>query len=272
MSLDPVAMMSTTMNMVKEIQQDLQMADEKYDFLLEQVQYLSHLLDKTSVDDTKDALPYDEFERLKDTLRDCLTFARKVPKLKTIEGSTGMGMPTSSPVESSKSHSHLGAQSIDSVDRNIAKAKVENQKNTGSWFPSVGELLTAKSRVKEAQVLVDKIKEHMAKLNFAMNLSNLEEAREAKKREIEGLEKLHHIELQNKKMLKQQNEHYRLEREMLDREQRAREQTCSFPNVWALLFGVSTPPAPQAGGTDHPHPPKPKAKPKAPGDHKPAHK
>ena len=266
MSLDPVAMMSSTMNLVKEIQQDLQMADEKYAFLLEEVQFLSHLLDKTSVDDTKDSLPYDEFERLKDTLRECLKFARKVPKLKTVEGATGL--QKASPVESSKS---LGDQSIDSVDRNIAKAKMENE-NSHSWFPSVGELLTAKSRVKEAQDLVDKIKEHIEKLNFAMNLSNLEEAREAKKRELAVLETMHHVELQNKKLLKRQNEHDRLERERLESEQRAREQTCSFPNIWALLFRVSTSPAPQTGGNDHPHPPKPKVKSKAPADHKPAHK
>jgi len=253
MALDPVAALSSTINLIHEIKQNLQEAEDKYLFLLEEVDFLSGLLEKATVDDNQDVLAFNEFENLKTTLKEVVAFAKKVPKLKTTEGAvkmmargSGIGVEISSDSDSTSSHS---------IGKHVAAARESHQH---SWFPSVGELLTSKSRLKEAQDLVTRIKEHVEKLNFAMNLANLEEAREAKRREIDTLDALKRIEESNAKRLKHEKHREKLEKEEHERLEREKQKACSFEGIWAALFGV---------GVSHSEPdnhaPRPKAKPKA---------
>jgi len=254
MALDPVAALSSTINLIHEIKQNLQDAEDKYLFLLEEVDFLSGLLEKATVDDNQDVLAFNEFENLKTTLKEVVAFAKKVPKLRTTEGAVKMMAKDSIGVDISSDS--LDSPSSHSIGKHVAAAKKESHSH--SWFPSVGELLTSKSRLKEAQDLVTRIKEHVEKLNFAMNLANLEEARDAKRREIDTLEALKRIEESNAKRLKHEKHREKLEKEEHERLEREKQKPCSFEGIWVALFGVGAgPPAPDK---EHHAPPRPKAK------------
>ena len=80
--------------------------------------------------------------------------------------------------------------------------------------------------------------EHVEKLNFAMNLANLEEARDAKRREIDTLEALKRIEESNAKRLKHEKHREKLEKEEHERLEREKQKPCSFEGIWVALFGV----------------------------------
>jgi len=141
--------MKSVVSMIKEIQDDMAEADEMYKFVLDEVSFLSHLLDKTDVDDTAESLPHEEFTKLKETLKDCIAFAKRVPKLKTAAGAAKALAHDVLPDAIAPRLSVIEPPS--SVSLRVDKT--DHQKGSFLSNFSVGAAMTAKGRIKDVRLL-----------------------------------------------------------------------------------------------------------------------
>jgi len=222
--MDPLSAVYNVAHKIKEMSDNIHIKEVKVGELLQRVEFLRVVLERSKEDDDTRNLIFDECNRLKTTLDDCLSFMKEVQEeniaakglTKTLtkglnnrmdsadtEAFRKMAESTSEKIpvhsdettdESGEAYSddQEGPSGIERERRTRAKSLTDAatakaaaaaaaatlaKKKASRWWAitrkAAHTITEARDRIDRAQCLIDRLKDHEAKINFASMLESL---------------------------------------------------------------------------------------------------